>query len=151
MTPELSHAYLDRMEAAMHHIFRSLGPGVIAKLAPGLTPPQFVILRLLSQRGEMTVSELAQTLCVKPSAVTSITDRLTGRGQVTRVRDEVRDRRLVWIRLTDDGAALIQEVEAKRRAMMNHYLAKLSEQEIASLVQSLERFAAVVPDQDTNC
>lgn len=74
----------------------------LAEPVSGLTGPQFYILHQLEQKEKCTVGELAESMGVKPSAITAMVDRLDKHGFVARDRDE-EDRRVVYISLRDSG------------------------------------------------
>ncbi|WP_231714499.1 MarR family winged helix-turn-helix transcriptional regulator [Desulfonema ishimotonii] len=66
----------------------------------GLTGPQLVILKEISKKGDLSVSELAKAISLSQSTVTGILTRLEKRGFVMRHRSEA-DKRKVIVRLTD--------------------------------------------------
>jgi DNA-binding MarR family transcriptional regulator len=70
-----------------------------------LTAPQSGVLRSLNARGPISSAELSRELCVTPSNITGIIDRLEKKGLVQRNRQED-DRRIALIHLTDGGKAL---------------------------------------------
>jgi DNA-binding MarR family transcriptional regulator len=78
----------------------------------GLGGGAFAILSALRRRGppfEMSSSALGADALLSPSAMTYRLDRLEARGLVKRVRNPS-DRRSYWIRLTDEGKTLTDEV-----------------------------------------
>lgn len=93
-----------RVMGAMHKKFHS------SMAVHGVTPPQFMVLRLLLSKGRMTPKEIASVLDVTPSNVTGIIDRLERDGLVSRTRGS-KDRRVVYIRLTEDGRGKLEEME----------------------------------------
>jgi len=72
----------------------------------GLTIPQIVILQTLGERGAMSTGGLAAEISLSPPTVTTILDRLEGRGLVARTR-KAADRRVVLTELTREGAAVL--------------------------------------------
>ncbi|MGZ4480922.1 MAG: MarR family winged helix-turn-helix transcriptional regulator [Gaiellales bacterium] len=76
----------------------------------GLTVPQAIALRLLAEAGgRETLGELGRNCDMLPSTLTGVVDRLEQHELVQRERDAT-DRRLVWIQLTERGAALQQQL-----------------------------------------
>ncbi|MEO3944471.1 MarR family transcriptional regulator [Gorillibacterium sp. CAU 1737] len=73
------------------------------ELAP-LTEGQLQVLELLTQGDPMKPSDLVEILETTPAAVTTLLDRMEKGGLIVRERDE-KDRRLVWIVVTDKGAS----------------------------------------------
>ncbi|HEX4918845.1 MAG TPA: MarR family transcriptional regulator [Limnobacter sp.] len=88
--------------AATNAIVRTYRP-MLANL--GLTYPQYLVMIVLWQGGTSTVNEIADRLCLPPSAISPLIDRLEQAGFATRRRDPS-DRRTVLVDLTPEGAQL---------------------------------------------
>ncbi|HEX4878807.1 MAG TPA: MarR family transcriptional regulator [Limnobacter sp.] len=88
--------------AATNAIVRIYRP-MLAEL--GLTYPQYLVMIVLWQGGTSTVNEIADRLCLPPSAISPLIDRLEQAGFATRRRDPS-DRRTVLVDLTPAGAQL---------------------------------------------
>src|SRR3954468_18606371 len=73
----------------------------------GLTPSQYNVLRILRGEGKpLPVLEIAsRTVAVVPG-ITGLIDRLEQAGLVNRLRCE-KDRRVIYVALTDDGATTL--------------------------------------------
>ena len=78
----------------------------------GVTMSQCVTLELLQQEGRMTVRELAEGLGLDTSTVTRVVDVLVRDGLLRRARDELQDRRRVFVSLTSRGRRLAEKLEA---------------------------------------
>ena len=75
------------------------------------------VLMVLDSDGPVPMGRLAQTLlCSDPNA-TGIIDRMEERRLVERIRDE-RDRRVVHVRITDEGRRTLEELQAFRERHM---------------------------------
>jgi len=70
-----------------------------------VSAPQLNSLVALSENGPLSPSQIAKYIMVKSSTVTGVIDRLEQKGLVRRVRSS-RDRRVITIELTDEGAQL---------------------------------------------
>ncbi|HEY8475777.1 MAG TPA: MarR family transcriptional regulator [Chloroflexota bacterium] len=86
--------------------------------AAGLEPRQYELL--LALKGlpvgrRPTVGELSARLQLQHHTVVELVDRLEQRGLVQRVRGEV-DRRLVFVRLTSRGEAMLEQLALHHRA-----------------------------------
>ncbi|MDA5110306.1 MarR family transcriptional regulator [Brevibacillus thermoruber] len=132
---------IERLQIAFSTTMRKLGPE-LAESSADLTGPQFYILSLLSKKGPRSVTELADNMCVKPSAITAMVDRLLKHGFVQRDRDE-HDRRVVTIRLTEQGAAILQQAKRKRKEVVQRYLRHLTPDELDALVRLFEKLARI--------
>jgi DNA-binding MarR family transcriptional regulator len=125
----------------------------------GISMTHFHVLTLLRHHGEQPMGRLAEILDASMSSATGIIDRMEERGLVVRVRVPD-DRRVVLVRPTDAGLALVDEAELVKSEPMRAALNRLSvgelerlalattdlgralEEEIAS---SPERYAAAAP------
>jgi len=79
----------------------------------GVTLPQVLLLTRVQERGECTVSDLAHSLNLTPSAVSQAADKLVQSKLLTRVED-VADRRRKRLALAARGNKLLDEVVAAR-------------------------------------
>jgi DNA-binding MarR family transcriptional regulator len=78
--------------------------------AEGVTMPQAILLQTLrAADGRQTARELGRECHMLASTVTGVIDRLELAGHVRRERDS-RDRRVVWVVLTEDGEALVGRI-----------------------------------------
>lgn len=134
---------MERLQEAIRITMRVLG-AQLSEPVFGLTVPQFYILHQLEQKGKCTVGELADSMAVKPSAITAMIDRLDKHGFVVRDRDE-NDRRVVHIRLTASGDETLSQVKKHRQAIFQHYLSHLTPEEMNSMIHVLEKLVRVAP------
>jgi DNA-binding MarR family transcriptional regulator len=113
-------AYEDPVQLAdlLHRLTRRLRRAQAERLAPlGLTPAQERALRLITRSEEPPrMTELADRLGIVPRSLTTVIDALEEAGLVRREIDPS-NRRAILLRLTDEGAAVRDELrEARRRA-----------------------------------
>ena len=113
-------AYEDPVQLAdlLHRLTRRLRRAQAERLAPlGLTPAQERALRLITRSDEPPrMTELADRLGIVPRSLTTVIDALEEAGLVRREIDPS-NRRAILLRLTDEGAAVRDELrEARRRA-----------------------------------
>ncbi|GAA0355566.1 MarR family winged helix-turn-helix transcriptional regulator [Bacillus horti] len=127
------------------HLFasRKLGTLISSELGEELTLEQNYALRYLSGKEQCTVSELAVELHVKPSAVTAQMNRLVARGYVNRLRDE-KDRRVVYLSLSEKGLAIFKESEEKMNEMIKPYLEQISEDELKQFILTYEKLEEII-------
>ncbi|HBW36790.1 MarR family transcriptional regulator [Desulfosporosinus sp. BICA1-9] len=135
--------YIGRLEEACYLAMSKLAPELSGHLEKSLTIDQFFVLRILSQRGSCTVSELASEHKVNPAAITAMMDRLSKNDLIIRERDE-KDRRTVNISLSTQGRQVFNLSEAKRKQMFKHYFSKLEQEEMKLLVAITEKLARIV-------
>jgi len=100
-----------------------------------------LLMSLLETHGPVAMSRVAELLgCGLPTA-TGLVQRMEERGLVERMHD-TDDRRVVTLRLTDDGAAEIRDLNEKRRQRMASALAHLSDLEREQLLASIHALRA---------
>ena len=87
----------------------------LARVEDAVTITQFRTLVVLEGHGDTRLNQLAERVGVTPSTALRMVDRLIAARLVTR-RENKADRREVLIALTVEGARLVREVTARRRA-----------------------------------
>ena len=90
---------------AMNKVYRKL----LRKL--GLTYPQYLVMLVLWEQGEQTVSDIGTRLFLDSATLTPLLKRLEAAGLVTRTRS-VQDERQVVVAPSPAGRALEQEAIA---------------------------------------
>lgn len=116
--------------------------------AAGLTPVQFRVLQVISEKGgSCTAKQIATQMGVSQATVTALVDKLVARETVIRARSEL-DRRQTDITLTAAGSEVIATApDALQQRFVREFNA-LEEWEQAFLVAALERVAAMLDAQD---
>ena len=104
-----------------------------------LSPHQVRALMVVGRTDGVRLSGLAESLHIAPRSATEVVDALAGRGLVERVPDPT-DRRAVLVRLTGEGATVLDEVRAARAADSRAALSRLPADERAELARLLRRF-----------
>ena len=83
----------------------------------GLTYPQYLVMLVLWEHGELPVKKLGEHLRLDSGTLSPLLKRLEAAGLVRRERS-VRDERSVEVRLTEEGVALRERaVEVPRRIL----------------------------------
>lgn len=106
----------------------------------GITPTQLFVLSLLKTQGRCNISQLADHLGVKPSAVTFMMDRLEQNKLIMREHDQ-KDRRVVNIRLTKQGENMLETILESRKAIITKYRSYLTEDELSFMAETAEKLA----------
>jgi DNA-binding MarR family transcriptional regulator len=108
-----------------------------------LSLSQFTVLQTVDEEGDATVGALAQAAGVAMPTVTRMLGSLERDGIVERHRDE-QDRRLVRVRLTKAGQALMAEKRAWIVARQHEVYAGLSAEDRRAAPPLMRRFAALL-------
>jgi DNA-binding MarR family transcriptional regulator len=106
--------------------------------ALGLTYPQYLVMLVLWERGEVTVKELAAALRLDYGTMSPLLKRLESAGFVRRERS-ARDERSVLVALTGRGEELRERAECVPSALLAG--TQLTEAEVKRLREDLRRLA----------
>ncbi len=103
-----------------------------------LTGTQYNVLRILRGAGPAGLCryEVGDRLVAQVPDVTRLLDRLEDAGLVARGRS-AEDRRVVSTRITADGLALLDQIEAPITALHARQLARLTRDQLATLIDLL--------------
>ncbi|MEN6342527.1 MAG: MarR family transcriptional regulator [Methanospirillum sp.] len=118
-------------------IFRPIGA------QNGRVAMEFRVLKLLSEYGELRMTEISRCLFVSKPYMTAIVDALIAAGSVER-RPDPADRRAVRIAVTADGERRLREGVAYVRQILLGRLTVLDETEIVLLSESLENLSRIL-------
>jgi DNA-binding MarR family transcriptional regulator len=106
----------------------------------GLTAPQLLLLRILSNLGQVIIGDLARKMSLSQATVTTILDRLEQRGLARRQRSDT-DKRKVYALLTPAGEKTLQTAPTP----LQHYFAQqfqgLQDWEQTMIIAALQRVA----------
>jgi DNA-binding MarR family transcriptional regulator len=86
----------------------------------GLTYPQYLVMLLLWERGEMTIGDLADTLQLDYGTLSPMLKRLASAGLLER-RRAADDERVVRVTLTDAGQKLKSRAQPVCQAVVDSY------------------------------
>ena len=105
-----------------------------------LTIPQLKSLFFIANQGSTNFTKLASALGVTPSNVTGIIDRLVEQGLVSR-QENPEDRRMLMLRVTDKGEAIIADLRERRASHISEILTHLSSEELNIVVKGFNLLA----------
>lgn len=118
-----------------------------------VTVSQCYIMKELGRRGPLTMTELADAMCLAVSTLTRVVDQLERRGRVVR-RQSGEDRRVRQVALTPAGAALLRTMEGRIRVSARDVLDRLSPADRAGLLRGLHQLVQALDDgrnEDERC
>lgn len=108
---------------------------IFEKRFPG---SQSYILYVLDQSGPKKMSELADSICLTPGAVTVASDKLIKQGYIERIRNE-EDRRIVYVNITTKGKEILHEMRSEGKEVMRAVFSHLSEADLKRVVEIFEQ------------
>jgi len=113
----------------------------------GLTPSQLLVMQILAERGEISAGEVSKLTQLKHATITSLVDKLEGRGLLARRRCE-EDRRRVWLTLLPEGRNAITSAPDLLQDTFQSRFETLPDWHQSMLVSSLERVAALLDAEE---
>lgn len=134
---------IERYKTAMFTINRRMSALIRDLMPEDLTVDQYSILSSIQSQGRCTHSELAEIFCVGKSSITAIISRLFDKNLIRRIPDE-KDRRVVYLALTEDGESVTRETDAKLESLLAGYLGHFTEEGIEQFMQTYEKLASVL-------
>jgi DNA-binding MarR family transcriptional regulator len=148
-------AYEDPAQLAdlLQRLTRRLRRSQAEQLSPlGLTPAQELALRWIARGDEPPrMTELADRLGIVPRSVTTVVDALEQAGLVRREVD-ARNRRAILLYLTEQGAAVRDELREARRHAAEDLFAPLGEADretLAGLLAKLDTAGRPVRERES--
>ncbi|AGL03798.1 MarR family winged helix-turn-helix transcriptional regulator [Desulfoscipio gibsoniae] len=151
MTLDVFTRYCDRLDEMAQLFLRRLHQEIIVnlgnKITDKITGHQFMMMKIIGDRGRATVSNVADDLNVSLSAVTAQVDRLCKTGMVARSRSE-KDRRVVWLTLTNAGQEVVDVCEDVRLRVMQRYLGHLDERDLLHIISIYEKIIALMRQEE---
>ncbi|OFW62183.1 MAG: hypothetical protein A2Y74_00470, partial [Actinobacteria bacterium RBG_13_63_9] len=113
---------------------------LVDSVRQGLTLAQLTILLILKDAREETMSmgEIAHELGVSFPTASGLVDRITREGLATRLASDS-DRRVVLVRLTANGKAVLRRMLRLLDDLLVRLLADMSETEQESFAEAVER------------
>jgi DNA-binding MarR family transcriptional regulator len=122
----------------LHRLMKRLRRAQAERLAPlGLTPAQERALRAIARSDEsLRMTELADRLGIVPRSLTTVIDALEEAGLVHREVDP-RNRRATLLHLSEQGAAVRDDLREARRRAAEDLFAPLSDEDRKALGELL--------------
>lgn len=121
---------LIRFTGQSHHVFAD------RLRSSGITAPQIMILKEIYEKPK-TIGQIVESMQLSYSTVSGIVSRLERDGWLERIRDE-RDRRIVWIRKTEQVDHGARKSMLYRETFYASLLKGLTERELGILRESMQ-------------
>jgi DNA-binding MarR family transcriptional regulator len=111
---------------------------------PGLTPPQYAVLFVLAEHGELDQSALGGLASIDRSTLTALLDRLESRGLITKTVDPANRRRRLSA-LTEVGRKSFAQAFEQTIAIQQWITGTLGETQAAQLNELLRALGDAAP------
>lgn len=103
-----------------------------------MNPTEFGVLELLFHKGKQPIQNICNKLLMANSSMTYVIDKLEKKNLVDRENHSI-DKRVTYIRLTDEGKNFIQEIYPKHEEVFNKIFAVLDDDELEVMSKSLKK------------
>jgi DNA-binding MarR family transcriptional regulator len=108
---------------------------------------QCLVLLEVDENDRLTMGQLASRLRLDNSTLSRTVDGLVSRGLVERLRED-RDRRVVWIRLTEAGAKVCESIHDENDALYGRIFDRISPTKQKTVVSSFETLVQAFLDAE---
>lgn len=103
-----------------------------------MTREQFYIVEFVKDFPDITQKEIIQMMKKEQTAISRSINKLMDEGYITKTRSD-EDMRASYLNITDKGNALIDEFDDEICQVTDDLLDKLSDKEVAKLLQLVEK------------
>lgn len=129
---------LDQVKTSLFELKRKLLEDKISEQPYNLTITKFLILKFIGVSSKRMVAEISSNLKLTSGATTILLNQLEDDALVQRLRDQ-KDRRIVWISLTEAGETLVNYVIEQRNLFWQDMLFALTPEEQDEYLRMLEK------------
>ncbi|CJF86165.1 MarR family transcriptional regulator [Streptococcus pneumoniae] len=129
---------LDQVKTSLFELKRKLLEDKISEQPYNLTITKFLILKFIGVSSKRMVAEISSNLKLTSGATTILLNQLEDDALIKRVRDQ-KDRRIVWIFLTEAGETLVNYVIEQRNLFWQDMLFALTPEEQDEYLRMLEK------------
>lgn len=106
-------------------------------------------LMVVDKYGEVTMSQIADSINIPMSTATGIIERLVKKGYIIRDKNES-DRRIVSLKLTDKGKIFIEQIKVRISAYVKKIYDSLDEDDREHLFKIFNKIMIAVKDFGTD-
>ena len=141
MELDLLKDLIQRYKAATFLVERRFSSIFRDHMPDEITVDQYKTLSYLRKHGPCNSTELSDIFCVGKSSITAIINRLSDKRFIVRM-PAVKDRRVIHLSLTKEGAAICDEMDEKLGEILGGYMNHFEEQEALSFIETFEKLAS---------
>ncbi|GAA4859955.1 MarR family transcriptional regulator [Paenibacillus vulneris] len=135
-------SYALRIRIAMHKTQREIANAMQSQFQLELTRAQFYILKLISEDGPCTITELARKFGIHTSSVSTMLNKLVQDNLISREYSHD-DRRKVFVSITEYGSDVLKQELQHYSRILERYLSPLNEEELETFVHIFEKISSV--------
>jgi len=99
---------------------------------------EFFVLFALDSNGPMTIQDIGSKIDMTSGTMTYVIDKLEKKTYIKRVRC-AKDRRRIYIELTDEGISFWKEIIVKHMKQMEDSFSHMSDEEMLQLIELMKK------------
>jgi len=112
----------------------------------GISAPQGMVLRILSEKKKLKITELSNELCLSNSTVSGIIDRLEKQEMVIRERS-IDDKRVVYVSISPNFEEMHKGFKKQFEKNIENIMSQGSGEEIHKILEGLDALKKLLGDQ----
>lgn len=127
------------LEEEMNSLRRTL-KNLFAKEVENTSLPisHLIVLGYLLDKDALSMKDISEHLCIKPSSATSLIEGMAKKGFVERIHS-AEDRRLINIRLTPKAVLLTNKIKKEKVEIMKEKFGRLNNNEKKQLIRIVRK------------
>ncbi|RXZ00564.1 MarR family winged helix-turn-helix transcriptional regulator [Fictibacillus sp. S7] len=132
---------LDKINDTFFQLRRAFIEDQMKEFSYSLTATKYSVLKMLFENHKCMVVDISNKMRLTSGATTTLLNQLEDDKLIQRTRDE-KDRRVVWIILSEDGKALMETILRKRDHFWMEMLSTLEREEQEEYIRLLKKIEA---------
>ncbi len=137
----------EMFDMAIDALRKILYPEEWIKLDLSLSKSELLTLLQVDKNGEIIMSQIADYVNIPMSTATGLVERLVKKGYIERIRSES-DRRIVAIRLTDEGKKLAVELKGSILGLIEKVFDTLTDEEKKLLTGIFSKLTGIFSEKN---
>lgn len=114
----------------------------------GLNPTEFMVLELLTSKGEQPIQQIGKKILLSSSSMTYVIDKLEKKGYLKRKPDP-KDRRVIMACVTDKGKTFMEDSFPKHEESITEMFSVLTEEELEEFVSLVKKVGYQAAEKST--
>ena len=128
-----------RLQGDLTQLINVMYRGIERRLSPyGVAVGEYAVLAACFFNEPITITGITQHVPLEAGRVSRIVSKFEDRNLVLKVRPKS-DRRTVWVRMTDEGRALVPVFIKHEAEHYGNVMSRVSEQELVGLIAFIEK------------
>ncbi|MDN4524954.1 MarR family winged helix-turn-helix transcriptional regulator [Fictibacillus fluitans] len=137
---------LDKIKDTFFKLRRAFIEDQMKEFSYSLTATKYSVLKMIFENHKCMVVDISNKMGLTSGATTTLLNQLENDNLIQRTRD-AKDRRVVWIVLSDDGKNLVETILRKRDHFWMEMLSTLEKEEQEEYIRLLKKIEAGIREK----